>query len=146
MPISWARSSSCECSRLCTALCSEVSGFFNSCATSAAKRSMTFMRAKSRSVISRRAPDNSAISSRRCDKSGIVSKPGRLGEVLPKPRMAAAKRRTGTTIVAANKSEVMILTASAMAESCKIKRRSSANSASISPGRVDTISAPTMAR
>ena len=70
----------------------ELSGFFTSCATSAAKRSMASMRTQSASVISRSAAERRPISSFRAVKSGIST----LRPPPARTRSAArASRRTG---------------------------------------------------
>ena len=111
-------------SKDCTALCSEVSGFFNSWATSAAKRSIVLIRSSNCSVISRKATDRSPISSPRRDRSGMVSSPGNVGEARLNTRMAPASLRTGSVIVLASNSEVIRLTKSAMSASSMTTRRS----------------------
>ena len=61
---SFARFSSSVTRRaVSTALSTELSGFFTSCATSATKRSIASMRTQSASVISRNDPDKRPISS-----------------------------------------------------------------------------------
>ena len=58
-----------------TALLSEVRGFFSSCATSAAKRSIASMRSYSARVMADRLSARSPISSRRSSILGIVPRP-----------------------------------------------------------------------
>ena len=81
-----------------TALESEVSGFFISCDTSAAKRSTASIRFHRSAVMSRSATDKSPISSRRAVKSGIFRCSSRPPLTC---RAASASRFTGRVIVLA---------------------------------------------